>query len=79
MEISSVKTETMIISPEYMDKSKCTIKLKGQPIQTVKKKKISGVIVDDELKFEDHTASRTLKGFKALKGIDFLVKDNSHY
>ena len=76
MEISSVKTEAMIISPESLDKSKCTIKLKGQSIQIVKKKKILGIIVDDELKFEDHIASRKLKGFKALKGIDFLVKDN---
>ena len=56
MEISSVKTEAMIISPESLDKSKCTIKLKGQPIQIVKKKKILGFIVDDELKFEDHIA-----------------------
>ena len=64
------------IALEYIDKSKCTIKLKGQPIQIVKKKKILGVIVDDELKFEDHIASRKLKVFKVFKGIDFLVKDN---
>ena len=44
----------MIITPQIMDKPNCTIKVKGQPIDIVKKKNKLGVIVDDELKVEDH-------------------------
>ena len=51
----------MIIAPENVNKSNWTLKFKWQPIEIMKKKKILGIIVDEELQFEDHIASRASK------------------
>ena len=76
MEISTVKTKAMIIMPANVDTPVCDIKLKGESIEIVKEKKLLGITIDDQLRFEEHIANRKLKGFKAIKGIDFLIQDN---
>ena len=50
--------------------------LNGESTEIVKKKKLLGITIDDQLKFEEHIADRKLKGFKAIKGIYFLIQDN---
>ena len=76
MEISTVKTKAMIIMPANVDTPVCDIKLKGESIEIVKEKKLLGITIDDQLKFEENIANRKLKDFKAIKGIDFLIQDN---
>ena len=76
MEISTVKTKAMIVLPDNVDTPVCDIKLKGESIEIVKEKKLLGITIDDQLKFEEHIADRKLEGFKAIKGIDFLIQDN---
>ena len=73
MEISTVKTKAMIVLPDNVDTPVCDIKLKGESIEIVKETKLLGKTIDDQLKFEEHIADRKLKGFKAIKGIDFLI------
>ena len=39
-----------------MDTPVCDIKLKGERIEIVKEKKLLGITIDDQLKFEEHIA-----------------------
>ena len=73
MEISSVKTKAMIVMPAKVDTPACDIKLKGESIEIVEKKKLLGLLIDDQLKFEEHIAYRKLNGFRAIKG-NILLK-----
>ena len=68
MKKSSVKIKAMIIMPAKVDAPACGIKLKGESIKIVKKKKLLGILIDDRLKFEEHIAYRKLNCFRAIKG-----------
>ena len=76
MEISTVETKTMIVLPDNVDWPVCDIKLKEESIEIVKEMKLLRITIDDQVKFEEHIADRKLKGFKAIKGKDFLIEDN---
>lgn len=77
MKITPEKTKALIIAPANSDKTNAKITIKGKELEIVKEKKLLGVTIDDELKFDRHIAARKSQAFKALKGIDYLISGNA--
>ena len=70
MAIAADKTDVLVIKPSKKHKDvEERIIMNGKELKKVKKKKILGVIVDNELSFKEHVDGRTKSGFKALSGI----------
>ena len=70
----------MIIIPTNMDTPVCNIKLKGESVEIVKKKKLPGMTIDDQLKFEERITNRKLLFcliwfFKSQSTIFQLLRD----
>ena len=60
----------------WTDQTDCNIKLNRENIEKVKKKKLLGITIAGDLKFEDHITARKLKVFKTINDVDIFVQDN---
>ena len=58
MGIDALKTQALIVSPPNMDVPDVNIKVKGQDLEIVKEKKLLGIIIDNDLKFNSHITTR---------------------
>ena len=76
MGIAADKTESIVIKPHAnFDTGGKKVHLKGIDLKTVKKKKMLGVVIDDELTFHQHISEKTKSGFKALNSITHFGHD----
>ena len=77
MGISTDKTEVVVFPPPNTPTPKLTLKIKNKVIKQVPRKKVLGIIVDENLDFNLHIQERKNKGFKALKCIEHFVNNNN--
>ncbi|XP_053379939.1 uncharacterized protein LOC123561196 [Mercenaria mercenaria] len=79
MRIAPEKTEVLVFGKnrDNLDQTNTHIFLKNKEITVSKSKKVLGIIIDDNLKFEQHIKEKTAAGFGALKSIDMFVTQNS--
>ena len=77
MDISTDKTELVVIPPPNTPTPNVTLKIKDKIIKQVPHKKVLGITIDENLDFNMHIQERKSKGFRALKCIEHFINSNN--
>ena len=77
MDISTDKTEVVVIPPPNTPTPNVTLKIKDKIRKQVPHKKVLGITVDENLDFNMHIQERKSKGFRALKCIEHFFNSNN--
>ena len=77
MDVSTDKTELVVIPPPNSPTPNVTLKIKDKIIKQVPHKKVLGITVDENLDFNMHIQERKSKGFRALKCIEHFINSNN--